>query len=80
MGTNTLIFILLLPIVFTFWAIVDLAQRDLGSLKRKAIWAFFVVFFPPIGGPIYLIFGRKGGKKAPAGPPDDDITAKKDQL
>jgi hypothetical protein len=62
MGTNTLIFLLLLPIVFTFWAIVDLAQRDLGSMRKKLIWGFFVVFFPPLGGPIYLIFGR-GGKK-----------------
>ena len=78
MGTNTIIFILLLPIVFTFWAIVDLAQRDLGSLKRKAIWAFFVVFFPPIGGPIYLIFGRKGGKTG-AGPPQNEDIGKEER-
>ena len=78
MGTNTLIFILLLPIVFTFWAIVDLAQRDLGSLKKKVIWGFFVVFFPPIGGPIYLIFGRKGGKNA-AGPPEEGEVTKEER-
>lgn len=63
MGTSTLIFLLLLPIVFTFWAIVDLAQRDLGSIKRKAVWGFIVVFLPPVGGPIYLVFGRKPVKK-----------------
>jgi hypothetical protein len=63
MTTNVLMFILLLPIVFTFWAIMDLANRDLGSLKKKAVWAFIVVLVPYLGGPIYLIFGRKGAKK-----------------
>jgi hypothetical protein len=61
--THTLIVILLLPIVFTFWAIVDLAYRDFGSLRKKAIWGVFIVFVPYIGGPVYLIFGRRQGTK-----------------
>jgi hypothetical protein len=42
---------------------MDLAYRDFGSLKKKALWGIFVVLVPFFGGPIYLIFGRKGGKK-----------------
>lgn len=60
--TYTIIFLLFLPMLFTFWAIVDLAQRDLGSTKRKALWAILVVFVPYIGGPVYLLFGRRGGR------------------
>ena len=59
----TLIALLLSPIIFTFWAIIDLAYRDFGSIKKKAIWGVFVVFVPYIGGPVYLIFGRRQGKK-----------------
>ena len=63
MGTPTIIFLLFLPIVFTFWAIMDLAYRDLGSTKKKFIWGIFVVLVPYLGGPIYLIFGRRQGRK-----------------
>jgi len=62
---HTLIAALVLPIIFTFWAVVDLAYRDFGSLKKKAIWGVFVVFVPYIGGPVYLIFGRRQGTKTP---------------
>ena len=67
--TYTIIFLLFLPMLITFWAIVDLAQRDLGSTKRKALWAILVVFVPYIGGPVYLLFGRKGGKGGARGHP-----------
>ena len=56
-------FILLIPIVFTFWAIMDLAHRDLGSTKKKFIWGIIVVLIPYLGGPVYLIFGRRQGKE-----------------
>ncbi|NVL89849.1 MAG: PLDc_N domain-containing protein [Desulfobacterales bacterium] len=57
--SHTFIVILLLPIIFTFWAIIDLAHRDFASIKKKALWGIFVVFVPYIGGPVYLIFGRR---------------------
>ncbi|MCK4389212.1 MAG: PLDc_N domain-containing protein [Desulfobacterales bacterium] len=60
--SHTLIAILLLPIIFTFWAIIDLAYRDIGSLKKKALWGLFVVLVPYVGGPVYLIFGRRQKK------------------
>jgi hypothetical protein len=47
--------ICLLLIVPTLWAIVDIAHRDFGALKRKALWGAFVVLLPPLGGIVYLI-------------------------
>lgn len=47
----------------TFWAIVDVAYRDFGTLKKKALWGVFVVFVPCLGGLVYLIFGRRQGKR-----------------
>jgi len=60
--SHTFIAMLLIPIIFTFWAIIDLAQRDFASIKKKALWGIFVVFVPYIGGPVYLIFGRRQKK------------------
>jgi hypothetical protein len=53
----------LLPMVPTFWAIVDVAYRDFGSVRKKAIWGVFVVVVPCLGGIVYLIFGRRQGKR-----------------
>jgi hypothetical protein len=63
--SHTLIIMLFVPIVFTFWAIVDLAYRDLGSLRKKVLWGLLVVFVPYFGGPAYLLFGRKTGAERP---------------
>jgi len=66
MSHGLVILILLLPMVPTFWAIVDLGYRDFGTLKKKAIWGAFIVFVPGLGGLVYLIFGRRHGKKYPS--------------
>jgi hypothetical protein len=34
---------------------VDIAHRDFGSIKKKALWGAFVVLVPPLGGLVYLI-------------------------
>ncbi|MCD6138718.1 MAG: PLDc_N domain-containing protein [Deltaproteobacteria bacterium] len=60
-GLTLLIF--LIPIVPTFWAIVDLAYRDFVSIRKKALWGIFVVFVPCLGGIVYLLFGRRQGTK-----------------
>ncbi|MGD9022707.1 MAG: PLD nuclease N-terminal domain-containing protein [Deltaproteobacteria bacterium] len=52
-----------LPMVPTFWAIVDVAYREFDSIRKKALWGAFVVFVPCLGGIVYLIFGRRQGKK-----------------
>ena len=65
MSHGLTLLVLLLPMVPTFWAIVDVAYRDFGSLKKKALWAGLVVFVPCLGGLVYLVFGRRQGTKIP---------------
>ncbi len=45
----------------TIWATVNAAQRDFGTLGKKALW-LFVAAVPFIGFIIYLIFGMRKGK------------------
>lgn len=61
-----IILIFLLPMVPTVWAIVDMAYRDFGTLKKKALWGVFVICVPCLGGLVYLIFGRRQGKRIAA--------------
>jgi len=42
---------------------VDLAYRDFGSVKKKALWGIFVILVAYLGGPVYLIFGRRHGTR-----------------
>jgi hypothetical protein len=55
MSHGLFLLICVLLIIPTFWAIVDIAHRDFGSIKKKALWGAFVVFVPPLGGIVYLI-------------------------
>ena len=63
MSHGITLLILLLPMVPTFWAIVDIAYRDFGTLKKKALWGAVIVFVPCLGGLVYLILGRRQGTK-----------------
>ena len=45
----------------TIWATVNAAQRDFGTLGKKALW-LFIAAVPFIGFIIYLIFGMRKGK------------------
>ena len=63
MSHGLALLILLLPMVPTFWAIVDVAYRDFGTLRKKALWVVFVVLVPCLGGLVYLIFGRRQGTR-----------------
>ena len=45
----------------TLWATVNAAQKDFGTLGKKALW-LFVAAIPFIGFIIYLIFGMRKGK------------------
>nr|HID58066.1 PLDc_N domain-containing protein [Desulfobacterales bacterium] len=58
-----IVILLLLPMVPTFWAIVDIAYRDFKTITRKMTWGILVVLIPCLGGIAYLIFGRKQGRK-----------------
>ena len=48
--------------LMTIWAIVDVAMKDFGTIKKKALWVV-IASIPFIGFIIYLIFGFRKGKK-----------------
>jgi len=45
----------------TLWAVIDVAQKEFGSLRKKVLW-MIVAAIPFIGFIIYLIFGFRKGK------------------
>ena len=49
--------------LMTIWAIVDVAMKDFGTIKKKALWGL-TASIPFIGFIIYLIFGFRKGKKS----------------
>ena len=49
--------------LMTIWAIVDVALKDFGTIKKKALWGV-IASIPFIGFIIYLIFGFRKGKKS----------------
>ena len=65
MDIRTAVTILILTIPFfvlTIWAVVDVMQKDFGSIGKKALWAM-VASVPFAGSVVYLIFGFRKGKK-----------------
>ena len=70
---NTVTFFVLVGLLFlllTFWAILDIAQRDFGSFAVKAAWMFTAAMIPFIGCILYLLFGlRMGVKQKETGEP-----------
>ena len=48
--------------ILTMTAVLDVAGKDFGSIKIKALWGCIAVF-PVIGWLIYLIFGYRKGKR-----------------
>jgi hypothetical protein len=49
-------------LLLTLWAVVNAAQKDFGTLGKKALW-MMVAAIPFIGFIIYLLFGFRKGKK-----------------
>ena len=45
----------------TIWATVNAAQKDFGTMGKKAMW-LLIAAIPFIGFIIYLIFGMRKGK------------------
>ena len=63
MQTIVIFIALCLPFVaFTIWAVVDVAQKDFGTMGQKAVW-WIIASIPFIGAFIYLIFGFRKGQK-----------------
>ena len=55
MSFSNLLLVFLVLFIPTLWAIVNIARRDFGSIKKKAICGLFVVLVPPIGGIVYFV-------------------------
>ena len=53
--------------LLTCWALIDIARKDFGGIRKKVLWG--VVSMIPFIGPIaYLAVGRhKGHKPSPPG-------------
>lgn len=56
-------------LILTFLAILDVARKDFGTIKKKAVWGF-VALVPFIGWLLYLVFGFRKGKKPDKEGPD----------
>ena len=51
--------IFLLPMVPTFWAIIDVAHKPFQSFRMKVIWFAIVTLIPVFGALMYFFYGRK---------------------
>jgi hypothetical protein len=48
-----------LPLVPTFWAILDIPKRRFSSPRKKAVWFAIVATFPFVGAMFYIILVRR---------------------
>ena len=48
--------------ILTVWAIVNVLQKDFGSVGQKALWGI-IAAIPFVGALIYLVFGFRKGKR-----------------
>ncbi|MBP8644863.1 MAG: PLDc N-terminal domain-containing protein [Syntrophobacteraceae bacterium] len=51
--------IFLLPLVPTFWAILDVPRRRFPSPKKKVVWFVTVSTLPFLGAVLYLLIARR---------------------
>ncbi len=49
----------ILPMVPTFWAIVDIPKRRFSTRKKKIGWFVLAASVPCVGGLAYLLFVRR---------------------
>ncbi|MHC1726791.1 MAG: PLD nuclease N-terminal domain-containing protein [Syntrophobacteraceae bacterium] len=54
-----LVLIFLIPLIPTFWAILDIPRRRFPSTKSKMIWFAVVSTLPCVGGIFYFLLGRR---------------------
>jgi Phospholipase_D-nuclease N-terminal len=60
-----LLIILILPMVFTFWAIRDVVYGQFPTLQTKYVWLAVVTLLPVVGGLVYLVAGRSQRREMP---------------
>lgn len=54
-----LMMILAIPLIPTFWAILDIPRRQFATPRQKLIWFFTVSTLPCVGAILYIFFGRR---------------------
>lgn len=52
-----------IPILPNLWSIWHVFNRNFSSPVEKLSWIGLAVFIPVIGGIVYIIWGRKRGRK-----------------
>ncbi len=66
-----------IPLIPTFWAILDIPKRRFNSAKQKLIWFFTVSTLPCIGAVLYILVGRRQTiplETCPAGPVNNQVS------
>jgi hypothetical protein len=53
------IIVLALPLLPTFWAILDIPKRRFATTRKKLMWFFVVATLPFLGAIFYITFGRR---------------------
>jgi hypothetical protein len=51
--------VLIIPLIPTFWAILDVPRRRFSTTRSKVIWFAVVSTLPCIGAIFYLLMGRR---------------------
>ena len=54
-----LLVLLSIPLLPTFWAILDIPRRKFSSTRQKIIWFLVVATLPFVGAMFYIIFARR---------------------
>ncbi len=54
-----LLIILAIPLIPTFWAILDIPKRRFQTSRSKVLWFLTVSSLPCIGALLYIAFGRR---------------------
>ncbi|NLI34048.1 MAG: hypothetical protein GX422_14900 [Deltaproteobacteria bacterium] len=47
------------PIIPTFWAILDIPKRRFATQRQKMAWLFLVATLPCVGAIVYILFCRR---------------------
>jgi len=50
-------------VLLSWWAIKDALGREFSSSNEKFFWLQLAVLVPFLGGFVYLLYGRKRGKR-----------------
>ncbi|MCE5335566.1 MAG: PLD nuclease N-terminal domain-containing protein [Desulfobacteraceae bacterium] len=66
---------LIIPMIPTFWAILDIPKRRFARLRYKIIWFAVVSTLPVLGAILYLCLGRRHTQPATSIPCKEETTA-----